>query len=446
VKSRASYSIWFGGAALAAGLGLLARAEPPESKVHLGDPMLGLTQNEMRLFGKGKAFFQHNFSISEGLGPLFNGKSCFECHGMPKAAGGEGHDVASTGVLRIGARKASSRSKSLPDDQFKAIATEADVDLLLSAGGPALSRKSITNEFRTEFPLSESAPPNAVPTNAAFLGLRHAGPLFGSGLLEAIPDADILKNAERQSKLFPKLAGRAIYQKDIITGQRRLGRFGWKNQHPSALSFSAEAENMELGVTNPFKSSVKLPSGQKELPPGLRSRLPKEPNDNGTKLFHIAYFQALLAPPAPAAPTAQTIKGEQLFEKLQCAVCHQPEMKTAAKVFIVEPELSAAGKPEFRQAAVLENKPVRLYSDLLLHSMGSELADGLPQSGAKGGEWRSTPLWGLRFKRFYLHDGRTEDLVEAIESHGGQAAAASKAFSGLSEEARSDLLAFLKSL
>jgi len=134
-----------------------------------------------------------------------------------------------------------------------------------------------------------------------------------------------------------------------------------------------------------------------------------------------------------------------VFEKARCAFCHRPEMRTAPTVYLVDPD-SPAPKYDHIEVAALENRPVRAYSDFLLHNMGSELADGLPQAGATGGEWRTTPLWGLRLKKFYLHDGRTTDLAAAIGFHGGQAEPARRAFEQLSPGDREDLLAFLRSL
>src|SRR5207249_3489699 len=150
--------------------------------------------------------------------------------------------------------------------------------------------------------------------------------------------------------------------------------------------------------------------------------------------------------PPPRGPiTPEVTRGQQVFEKLQCAVCHMPEMHTMPQVFVVDPD-SPAPKAQFIEVKGLENQPVRLYSDLLLHFMGPELADGIPPDGAGGGEWRTTPLWGLHLKKFFLHDGRTSSLQEAVLAHGGQGSEARDTYKKLPESEQQDLLSFLKSL
>lgn len=411
----------------------------------LGGPITGLTPNQLRKFYKAKETFKKEFSPEEGLGPIFNGKSCFECHGQPAQIGGEGRDVTSTGVIRIGKFFPNSKKAKEPLEKVITGLTREDVDLQFFEGGPALQRKSITSEFPNKYPIDSQIEIGIVPKDADFVSLRHSPPLFGFGLIEAIPDRSIIANVIKQTSEAPDLVGRVVTHLDPLTHQIRVGRFGWKNQNPNLMMFTTEAMSVEMGMTTFTQDSIKSPTGTSTIHGGIAKYLPKEPNDEGEITNALVYFQALLAPPKRGAITKEVKQGEQLFNQLQCAVCHIPEMSTSPVVYVVDPDSPA---PQLRHMEIkaLESQPVRAYSDFLLHDMGVKLADGLPQQGAKGGEWRTTPLWGLRNKRFLLHDGRTTDLAEAISLHGGQAEEVARRFDMLPEKDKQDLLAFLKTL
>lgn len=416
---------------------------PDEGK--LGGPIQGLRPNELRKFYATREVFKHEFTPEEGLGPIFNGRSCFECHGQPGTLGGEGRDVSSTGVIRIGQRIPGQPKTSKPLKEVITDLNRNDVDLMFFQGGPALERKSITSEFPNKYPANCQVELATVPQGTELISLRHAPPLFGFGLIEAIPDSEILNNIFKEVQINPRLAGRAISHVDPLTNGVRVGRFGWKNQNPTLAMFTAEALNVEMGITTYMQDFLKSSSGISKVPPCLVKYLPPEPNDRGTITSQLSYCQALLAPPGRGAITDQVRRGDAIFQKLECAVCHTAEMSSAPTVYVVDPD-SPAPKLHYMEITALESKPVRAYSDFLLHKMGLGLADGLPQQGASGGEWRTTPLWGLRFKKFFLHDGRTQDLSEAILAHGGQAQEVTDKFKRLPENEKQDLLAFLKSL
>lgn len=412
----------------------------------LGGPVPGLTFDQKRKFDVTEALFKKEFTPEEGLGPLFNGKSCFECHGQPEAVGGEGRDVASTGVVRIGGVNPSSPLFKKPRKEIAHLTEAQDVHGYIFAGGPALERKSITSEFPDKYPTDCQVEIGVIPKNCDFISMRHAGPLFGFGLIEAIDDSDITANIFKEIERNPKMAGRALSQDDSLAKSFHIGRFGWKCQRPNLMLFSAEALDVEMGVTTPVMLHPKSATGISEFPHKLVTMLPQEPNDaDGKMMTQLAYFQALLAPP-PRGPITDAVKrGEKVFDKLQCSVCHIPEMKTKSEVMLADPE-SPFPKLNYIEVEALENKPVKAYSDFLVHNMGPELADGLPQAGSTGGEWRTTPLWGLRFKKFLLHDGRTHDLLKVIDLHGGQADDSRQAFKKLDQKDQDDLMAFLRSL
>lgn len=451
MKRHFTGTLWVKPALMAATLGaigfyLLQQIYVPAPDVgQLGGPVEGLTPEQLRKFYKTKEVFKHEFTIQEGLGPLFNGRSCFECHGQPGIAGGEGRDVTSTGVVRVGKRYSYKPKARKPLKEVIAELARPDVDIFIDQGGPALQRKSITSEFPNLFPADCQIEIGTVPKDAELISLRHAGPLFGFGLIEAIPDPAIVDNVFKQTNVAPKLAGRAVTHTDPLTDQPRIGRFGWKCQFANLLDFTIEALNTEMGISTFANQTEKSAVGRMYFPECVRRFLPQVPNDAGQVTAQLAYFQALLAPPPRGPLTEQVKRGEKLFDKLKCAICHVAEMYTAPIVYLIDPDSPA---PQYNNIEVeaLENKPVQAYSDFLLHQMGPELADGIPQEGARGGEWRTTPLWGLRFKRFYLHDGRTTDLTRAILLHGGQAEEVKQNFKNLAQKDKDDLLAFLRSL
>jgi len=409
----------------------------------LGGPIKGLTAPELRKFYETREVFKKEFTPEEGLGPLFNGKSCFECHGQPSFVGGEGRDVAGTGVVRIGVRDLSHRNKPLPEVIAKL--TRADVDIYLNQGGPALERKSITSEFPSKYPIECQVEFPSVPKDAELISMRHSPPLFGFGLIDAIPDTALLKNMFEEVRTNPKLTGRALPQVDPLINHERMGRFGWKCQNPTLMLFTMEALNVEMGITTFFQQFPKSAKNIFEFPHCIYQYLPQEPNDVGNITNKLTYFQSLLAPPGRGPITDEVKRGGKVFDKLQCSVCHTPRLYTSPEVFVVDPD-SHAPQLQWLEIGALENKPVDAYSDFLVHQMGVGLADGIPQAGANGGEWRTTPLWGLRKKKFLLHDGRTTKVEEAILAHGGQATEVIENFKKLSHQDRQDLMAFLKSL
>lgn len=408
-----------------------------------GGPIEGLTPQQLRLFYATKETFKHDFTTEEGLGPLFNGRSCWECHGKPGPTGGEGKDVTTTGVVRIAMRIGPKADK--PKSEVMSNLTQDDVDRLIDFGGPAISRKSVTAEFPDKFPTECIVEGGVIPPQAELISLRHSGPLFGLGLIDAIPESDIAQNVFRESEMNPNMVGRLTPHFDPLTERIHVGKFGWKNQNPNIIIFTNEALRTEMGITTYIQPSEKFGKAEDNYPVCIRKLLPGQPNDQGTNLIKLTYFQSLLAPPPRGQITEQVKRGEKVFDRLQCSVCHTPVMYTAPIIYVVDPN-SPAPRLNYLEIRALENKPVKAYSDFLVHQMGVGLADGVPQAGAKGGEWRTTPLWGLRLKKFFLHDGRTRDLAVAILSHGGQAQEAVDKYRQLPTTEREDILAFLHSL
>jgi hypothetical protein len=233
------------------------------------------------------------------------------------------------------------------------------------------------------------------------LAFRIPTPTFGGGLIAAVPDAAILQNLAENAaaKRALGIAGRVNRNANDGT----IGRFGWKAQTPSLMLFAAEAYNVEQGVTNEG-----FPTEISQAPGCLFNPTPEDetdlagatPADVASNVVKFARFMQFLAPPAPAVPTASTERGRVLFTTVGCALCHTPTLTTGAST-----------------VAALANQPVNLFSDLALHRMGSGLADDIVQGAAGRDEFRTAPLWGLGQRVFFLHDGRTQDLQEAIDAH-----------------------------
>ena len=403
------------------GLGLLTvagwqgNAQAPQI-VRLGDPLLGLTAAQMVTFEGGKHAFTETEGFADGLGPVFNGTSCGECH-VAGGIGGAGFDLEQSRVTRIGGMRNGVYS-DLPE-----------------LGGPVLERRSIKEfdaDLIRDYGVACPILPEIIPTNAEYVSRRITTPLFGLGLIEAIPVAQILRNADPFDLDRDGISGRPNLVMNPETQQYELGRFGWKSQVSSIHVFAADAYLNEMGITSSTFPNENLPQGltfeplwDPKLDPEEEDGVDGEPND--VDLF--ADFMRFLAPPARKTVTAEVTRGESVFAQLKCTACHIPSMTTGA-----------------HSVAALANKPVRLYSDLLLHDMGSDFNDNVRQSVADGGEWRTAPLWGLSVREFFLHDGRATTLDAAIRMHGGEATKIRQKYVELTAAKRTDLLAFLNSL
>lgn len=377
------------------------RGGPAPAKDGLGGPVAGLDEATRALFLAGKSEFEDVKTIEDGLGPVFNGRSCAECHGAP-ATGGAGGDLQRTQAVRIGKW------------------TNGVFDELASVGGSLLQRRSI-RELDRAFPLGGER----IPAEANVVSVRASPPVFGAGLMEAIPAAAILAAADPSDANGDGVSGRPNMVFNPETGQLEVGRFGWKSVVSSVSVFAAGAMNFELGITNPLLSTEQLPQGQ-PIPAGWDRAA--DPEDGGEGVELLAAYMRYLAPPQRPTLSLTARRGEQLFVATGCAACHTPSMTTGGS----DP--------------LLANKPAFLYSDLLLHDMGDRLADNLPMGDANGREWRTTPLWGLGSRRILLHDGRARGIDDAIRAHGGEAESSRNAWSRMRRPDHDALDQFLRAL
>jgi CxxC motif-containing protein (DUF1111 family) len=272
---------------------------------------------------------------------------------------------------------------------------------------------------------------------------RIPTPTFGGGLIEAIPDRAILANKldNQQAKQALGIAGHE--NREGNTGS--ITRFGWKAQNKSLLLFSAEAYSVEMGVSNEIFQNERdentgcvyngVPEDHTNYDAATTAEVPSD-------IDKFAIFMRFLAPPTPAqlnpgTPVGQTQQaavrdGRNVFQQTGCAACHTPSLKTGLS-----------------SITALTEKPVNLFSDLLVHHMGAGLADNVQQGNAQGDEFRTAPLWGLGQRSFFLHDGRASDLVLAIQAHSSSGSEANQVianYTRLSDAQKQALVMFLRSL
>ena len=418
-----------------------------------GAPIAGLTRSELAFFDAGKDDFAEEEAAADGLGPTMNLDSCGGCHLQP-ALGGTSPPVnpqiafatkngATNTVPSFIARSGPVRearfvrnSDGTPDggvhDLFT-IAGRAD------APGCRLAQP----DFETEL----------ARRNVIF---RIPTPVFGAGLIEQIPDQAILANRAESAPLKQQmrirgranitLAGRTISGQANNNGNDgTVARFGWKAQNKSLLVFSGEAYNVEMGITNELFQTERdeTPSCQFTTVPNDVTKTDAKTLIEGISAIEkFAFFMRFLASPMPSADVpggaASISRGRELFGSVGCALCHTPTLYTGDST-----------------VAALRKQPVNLFSDLLVHDMGPGLADGVTQGQAGPSEFRTAPLWGLGQRLFFLHDGRTSDLLEAIRAHksgsvflgnASEANAVVKNFNYLRETQKQDVLNFLRSL
>jgi len=411
--------------------------------VSAGSAIAGLTAAQQAFFSSGLTTFRQAASVTgslpntrKGLGPKFNALSCAQCHSQP-AIGGSSPAVNP----QIGAAIAKGGTNQIPPF----ISARGPVRIVRFPYGaddvhPDGSVHALfTIAGRSDAPGCNLAQPDfrraAEKGNLVF---RIPSPTFGSGLLEAIPEAAILANmnASVATKRSLGIAGRP----NLSPNDGSITRFGWKAQNKSLEMFAGEADNLEMGVTNElFPNELDETAGcQFNSTPEDAASLSADGTVIPGEIARFAAFTRFLDQPKAAPSTPSTVHGEKLFLKTGCGSCHTPSLSTGQS-----------------SVAALSKVQANLFSDLLLHHMGPKLADNIVQGVAQGDEFRTAPLWGLGQRIFFLHDGRTGDLMQAIDDHASvkdrryadsEANAVIGSFHKLSEQDKQDLLNFLRSL
>jgi len=357
-----------------------------------------------------------------GLGPVFNETSCAGCH-VGAGRGGAAHGMLVRLSLPGETEKGGPKPLHAYGDQFHdraipGVPADGKVRVRYDETPATLGDGTRVTLRRPALDFTDLA---FGPFEAgAMMSARIAQPLAGAALLEAIPESDILAEAKRQAH------GHVNSVWDPATGGEALGRFGWKANQPSLTVQIAAAAHGDMGLTSAYFPDRNCPPGQSACLAAWHG--PRPDLDAGRMADLVSYLSALPIPERRGADSAAVRRGETLFGQLGCAACHKPGW-TLADGRIIHP-----------------------YSDLLLHDMGPDLADGRPDFHAGPSEWRTAPLWGIGTARSlnpaagFLHDGRARDLTEAVLWHGGEAEPARNGFAGLRAADREALLAFLGSL
>ena len=424
-------------------------------------PLPGLTSEQLLFYQDGMTRFAEVESVSggpdNGLGPRFNSNSCGSCHSQPYSGG-------------------SSPAANPLYDVVSAQGASNQMPWFISPNGPVREARFVQSNGapdggvhdlfvvtgRADAGTCSIAQPNFLPAGNSLTGqggnsnvvFRIPTPIFGAGLIEAIPDSAILANliANTSAKQRAGVGGHPnAVQGGTVNRSANDGtitRFGWKAQNKSLLMFAGEAYNVEMGISNDLfpqerdetvncQGGVASPNDSDNMPN------PADPPSATAVLSDIesfALFMRMLAPPAPAAPTPSTQHGSTLFVSTGCALCHTPSLSTAPT------SVGGRGRPP---TPAISGKQVPLFSDLMVHHMGTGLADGITQGGAGPDEFRTAPLWGLGQRVFFLHDGRTSNLIQAIQAHassGSEANQIVRNYTTLSAQDQQDLINFLRSL
>jgi CxxC motif-containing protein (DUF1111 family) len=374
-------------------LGAIAACRRPPAP---GEPLHGLSAAERARFDSGRVVFDRVFTPETGLGPLFNGNACAECHEDP-VSGGTGDEVE---------RHAAA---------FHPEGTGRACDELPTFGGPVF-QDSVTPLLRAALGIDREP----VPPAATAIAARTTPDILGFGLLDAVPDSTILALADPDDSNGDGISGRP---NRFFDG--RVGRFGRKALVPTLREFNDGAFQIEQGITSP-SVPVEGTVGGRPLPAGTDPAA--DPELQAHDLVVNDAFVRLLAPPAPLKASREAKRGRDVFMQTGCAACHVAALRTGDSPI-----------------AAIKNRQVAAYTDLLLHDMGPDTADicfGL----ATPSEFRTEPLMGLRLATQFLHDGRAKTPEEAIDMHGGEGTRARDLFRALPAADRAALVAFLRTL
>jgi CxxC motif-containing protein (DUF1111 family) len=372
--------------------------------------------------------------VDEGLGPVFNERGCATCHSVP-VTGGSSNTIRE---LRAGHYDKERRkfTEHPGGSLIHAFTICEDLADLPEEDLAALPDANIS-KFRCIKDLQEKVLPGyEVQT------FRTSNSVLGSGFVEAIPDSTLQDIAnDQREKSGGKIRGQVIKVPVLeANGALRAGRFGWKNQHASLVSFAADAYLNEMGITSPLQPTENTSNGRSVKDYDLLPEPPPEDDGEDIEIF-ASFMRATKAPPrnTDLAKKLDAQAGEVLFNKIGCALCHVPTIVTAPPGTLIN-----GGK--FKVPEALGNKIIHPYSDFLLHDIGT--GDGIVQNGGQStrNKLRTAPLWGLRTRIMLMHDGKSQTPRDAIQRHQGEARDVIEEYEALSPAEQQQLLTFLKSL
>ena len=351
-------------------------------------------------FNDNRFIFEEVEGVDDGLGPTFNAQSCRECH----------QNVVTGGASQIAEHRTGQ---------------EVNGEFFESLGGSLVHSRATHGDIVERVFWQDDIRTFRISTNT-----------LGNGFVECIANSTLLAIRDNQ---HPAVRGTAVMVPVLeADGKARIGRFGWKGQHASLESFSADAYLNEMGITSPLFPDENTSSGRsvKDYDPVA------DPEDDGEDIVAFANFMRSTKAPPRGPITAEVTAGEAVFTQLGCATCHTPSITTAP-----------AGTPinggAFIVPEALGNKVIHPYSDFLLHNIGT--GDGipvlpLPEYAPTMNQMRTAPLWAVRTRNRLMHDGLSFTYGEAIRRHGGQASFARSRYNALSPAKQTQLRAFLDSL
>lgn len=401
----------------------------------------GLTGRDARVHTLGDVAFEQTFvaapaPVNGGLGPVFNNVSCISCHHNDGKGSPTLGQLNSSMLFRI---SVPGQNENGGPASVPGFGTQLQNRALLGSQAEAtvsVSYEDFTIAFndgervQMRRPVYSISNPYTAYTGTAF-SPRMAPPVFGVGLLETISEATLLSFVDEGDADGDGISGKANYVYNPVAGKRQIGRLGFKSNTADVLHQTAAAYQQDMGVTS-YLFPKENCFGQPQYAP-----LGDAPDLADSTVKAVAFYLRTLAVPARrdvADPTV--LRGQEIFKQLNCSGCHKPVIRTGVNQLM----------------PALSNQRIQPFTDLLLHDMGPDLADGFTDNLATGNEWRTMPLWGIGlFERtngtaFYLHDGRARSLEEAILWHGGEAEKSKEAFRALPKAERMALLRFIKSL
>lgn len=428
-------------------------------------PLANLADEERARFAVGNSFFRRNWveapastKARDGLGPHFIARSCGGCHvqdgrGAPpdlrKRLGPVGHEQPVALLMRLSVPGAAApHAGVVPEPTYGDQFNNSAIPGVKPEGRVTIREVPIRGRFADGTPYVLRKPVYGFshlgygPMRPdALISPRIAPQLAGVGLLEAIPESEILANAQAQAAAPGPIKGQPNRVWDAFAGETRIGRFGWKANVASIAHQTAGAFLGDIGITSSKHPEQACTGAQVDCKTALPGGHDGAPEIDDRTLGDVVFYQAALAPAARRrADDAQVRRGQALFQQARCAACHRPSYVTGA------PPFPALSSPK------VAGQRIWPYTDLLLHDMGEALADGRPDFAANGRQWKTPPLWGLGLIRDVnghqrlLHDGRAGGVLEAILWHGGEAEGSRQQVLKLSRRDREALVKFVESL
>ncbi|ANW96337.1 thiol oxidoreductase [Wenyingzhuangia fucanilytica] len=416
-----------------------------------GSKIPGLTNLEPKIFVIGNAIFKQNWVQSpastttrDGLGPLFNARSCSSCHskdgrGKPMLTNNE----ASQGFLIRLSKDNDFVHGPIGMDNYGGQFQDLAITNANSEGNINVSFEIVSGAYpdgetyELRKPIYTLTDINGLPIVTPYTSPRVGTQTIGLGFIDALSDDSILANADEDDIDNDGISGKANYVWDVVNNKTSLGKFGWKANQPNLKQQIAGALSGDMGLTTSIFPQENCPNNDcSNYPNGVNIDDTVEVPDNQFNDL-LLYQVALSVPVRRDVKDVDVLKGKKLFNSLACVKCHVDEFTTSSN---------------YDYLPLIENTTIKPYSDFLLHDMGSDLADNRADFLAEGNEWRTQPLWGLGMietvnnHTFLLHDGRARNIEEAILWHGGEAETAKNNFKKLSKTERLQLLKFLNSL